>query len=419
MEQIGGFLNYFTSSSDKNPIIKSIKSETEFIDKYQKYLYAKEAYENNYQKHMLNLIQLDNLYDINKGLQTSFLNKIIPTIRDTFTDIDYNNPLLLRNYNITSDTLPSQFRLIHLKKQVLTIISQLNDDDINIISDVDIELKHNNVHLNININNMYNETVKIPITSDYLLDDNDIYNAISKVIKSAKKQNQYLLLKRERKSLNPDYKYKDSSDKSNQNTKYSSSIDSTNSFKNRILNKKIQQQANKKKYSSTITPNNNLNDNNDNEPDKLLSKNRDKELNDFDEFSIRDKENKLSANDKPLTPEQILHFQHQQVLDKKEEEIDGKKQSVFVDTDIIKNALDELLGFSDPSSKNANVKLKYESMPLEDLKKLDMTQLSKEELDIVCPRFSEDEEMCTKIKKCWYNSKKDPKCYRFKEKDET
>ena len=79
----------------------------------------------------------------------------------------------------------------------------------------------------------------------------------------------------------------------------------------------------------------------------------------------------------------------------------------------------DLLGIP-VKDKKENTSLKiYEEMPLDALKKINHEDLTKEELDIVCRRFSDDEETCSKIKKCWYNAKTEPKCYRFKDKDET
>ena len=62
----------------------------------------------------------------------------------------------------------------------------------------------------------------------------------------------------------------------------------------------------------------------------------------------------------------------------------------------------------------------YNNVPIEKLKQMDLSQITdKAELDKICNRFSEEEETCKKMDQCWYNPKTDPKCYRFKQKDET
>ena len=120
-----------------------------------------------------------------------------------------------------------------------------------------------------------------------------------------------------------------------------------------------------------------------------------------------------TGENQPLTKKQILRFQHQQVIPV-EDEPDEYGKPIFAVSDIT-NDVRELLGLQVKKQKKASF---YDDIPLEKLKKMDFSQLSKESLDKVCKRFSNDETTCKEIEQCWYNAKSNPSCYRFKGKED-
>jgi hypothetical protein len=119
-----------------------------------------------------------------------------------------------------------------------------------------------------------------------------------------------------------------------------------------------------------------------------------------------------TGKDEPLTKQQILNFQHQQVIPTTGD-FDEKGKPILAVSDITDDVR-EILGFDVKRPQKAY----KNNIPPEQLKDMDLSKLSKENLEKVCNKFSEDEETCKNIEQCWYNAKSNPKCYRFKSKDE-
>lgn len=407
----GGLFDIFRSK--KLPLDKAIDSESEFIDTYKNYLIVKNKYDKVYNEHKENLITLDNLYNLNNGLSTLFFEYIFPNDIKNKTNYDLENPLLLKTYSITSDSYPSEVRAEHLKRQVWYQVNKLHPNDSSLVTDIDITINKNLnavVSFYLDQNSKYN--AEITVSKNYVLDINELKENIISIIKKYKSSN-YLLQKRKPEKLRDDILVHNI--KNNSNEKYSSDfINNKNKLEKKLLKKKGINNSKSEVSEIEYNTNESKEINND-----YLSEKTKKQLDPFYKinYAISGEPKELpTGENKPLTESQILHFQHQQVLNT---ETNNDGQTQFVDKNVIFESLKDILGLVDPNEKEKSNSNKYENMSLDELKKIDTSKLTKEELDVVCPRFSEDEETCLKIKECWFNAKSDPKCYRFKQKDET
>jgi hypothetical protein len=406
----GGIFNFFKNNSNNDSYIsKTLNSELDLLDSYKKYLESKYTYEKNYNKHLKNLITLDEINKMGNSLVSVFKDIVFPNDIEEYTNYNLANPLLLRSYLISNNISPSNFRKEHIRQQVWYQIDKLHSNDSRLFTHVNVKMLDNStIMVSFTLLEIYKFDRKISISNNYILDVNEINNAlveivgiikadkdkhIGKNIKTIKVNNNNFLIKNENIHMK------------NFNNSF---ISNTKKLNNKLKrNNKTGKILPQKRAEIKPVPKQSLSNNN-----KIAQLKYESNFNKFKQNIYENRINPTGEN-KPLTKKQILHFQHQQVIPV-EEERNNKGKPIFAVSDIT-NDVRELLGLEVQKPNKVSF---YDDIPLEKLKNMDFSQLSKDSLDKICQRFSEDEETCKKIEQCWFNAKKNPKCYRFKGKDE-
>lgn len=403
----GGFFDFL--SGPKNRAFSEAKnSELRFLETYHNYLNVKTKYDKVYDNHLHNLITLDQINQMGSSMVTVFKNMLFPNEIEGYTKYNLSNPLFLRSYLANNESDPADFRREHIRQQVWYQIDKLHPNDKNLFTHVKVKLINNNtVMVSFTLLNVNQYDRKVSISNNYILDINQINDHINEVVsivksnpnlhtgqvKGVKLRNNDFLIKNEKVNV-PGFnnRFVSNTKKLNDRLRKNNKTGKVYPQRQEIIPKKEELTNNEKqqKYLGYKSSFNNLKKDIDGEP-----------------------ENKSTGEDEPLTKKQILRFQHQQVIPV-ENEPDEKGKPIFAVSDIT-NDVRELLGLEVKKQKKASF---YDDIPLEKLKQMDLSQLSKENLDKICQRFSEDEDTCKKIEQCWYNAKSNPKCYRFKGKDE-
>lgn len=403
----GGFFD-FLSGPKNRAFSKAKNSELRFLETYHNYLNVKTKYDKVYDNHLHNLITLDQINQMGSSMVTVFKNMLFPNEIEGYTKYNLSNPLFLRSYLANNESDPADFRREHIRQQVWYQIDKLHPNDKNLFTHVKVKLINNNtVMVSFTLLNVNQYDRKVSISNNYILDINQINDHINEVVsivksnpnlhtgqvKGVKLRNNDFLIKNEKVNV-PGFnnRFVSNTKKLNDRLRKNNKTGKVYPQRQEIIPKKEELTNNEKqqKYLGYKSSFNNLKKDIDGEP-----------------------ENKSTGEDEPLTKKQILRFQHQQVIPV-ENEPDEKGKPIFAVSDIT-NDVRELLGLEVKKQKKASF---YDDIPLEKLKQMDLSQLSKENLDKICQRFSEDEDTCKKIEQCWYNAKSNPKCYRFKGKDE-
>jgi hypothetical protein len=404
-----GILDYFSSNKKNNPISIAINSESNLFKTYSEYLNAKIKYEESYNKHLDNLITLDKINNMGSSLVTVFKDILYPNNIEGYTNYDYKNPLLLSSYLIDDETKPANFRREHIRQQIWYQIYNLSEYDNSLFTGVNVKLLDNkNVMVSFILLNNIQFDRKVSISSNYIINEKELNEHIEEIIMNVKSNNKLNLKKSAKVNINNNFLLKNET--VNVPGFNNNFIKNTKKLNNKLkLNNKTGKILPSKRSNIKPKPKNITNNN---KKKKLLSYN-----NSFEQFQKKIRgspEKPATGENEPLTKKQILHFQHQQVIPIEEEpDVEGKP--IFAVSDIT-NDVRELLGLEVKKQQKASF---YDNIPLEKLKEMDFSQLSKESLDKICKRFSEDEDTCKKIEQCWYNAKSNPKCYRFKGKEET
>jgi hypothetical protein len=401
-----GMFNYFSSNNSSiNPLTRAINSEKKIFDTYSTYLDAKLKFENTYNKHLENLITLDKINKMGSSLVSVFENIVYPNNIEGYKKYDYKNPLLLSSYLLTDDTTPANFRREHIRQQVWYQIYKLSDYDNSLFTGVDIKLidKKTVMVSFILLNNIQYDR-KVEVSSNYILNEKQLLNHIKEIVMHIKSTNK-LIFKKEKKDINNNFLLDNENINipsfNNNFTKNTKKLNNKLKRNNKTSKKLPAKLSTIKPVPKRIT--------NENKKEKWLSHN-----NEYEQFQKKILGSPEKPTNEPLTKKQILHFQHQQVIPV-EEEPDTEGKPIFSVSDIT-NDVRELLGLEVKKQQKASF---YNDIPLEKLKTMDLSQLSKESVDKICKRFSDDEDTCKKIEQCWYNAKSNPKCYRFKSKDES
>lgn len=419
-QQGGGLFDFLSGETSKSkPVLRAKQSEDRLISSYESYIYSKKYYENIYDKHLENLTTLDELSKMGNSLVTLFKDNIYTPYIAEEKSIDTTNSLLLRNYLFTvtkEEPRLANFRKDHIIAQIQNVLNNYHSNDRKIFSDYDIAIDGGKVDITFILQNGVREGKKIDINSNYIINEKQLVKAIENILDIHKgnitkgrkpyENKDDFIVKEEELNI-PGFNNSVVTDKNkltklltgkNNNTEKKSLVARALSKKNSNTGKK---EYKPKKIEKKKTQRNTT--------EEFLKKVKGPEYN-------KEKERVATGVEKPLTKKQILDFQHQQVLPVEEE-----KNELGRDVFGIVNSTEELrklLGLTENKSK-PGAKTIYNDIPLEKLKKLDLSQVTdKAELDKICNRFSEDEDTCKKMDQCWYNAKSDPKCYRFKQKDE-
>jgi hypothetical protein len=402
----------FTSSN--NPIKSAKNTELELLDKYRLYLKSKIAYENSYNKHMKNLITIDEINQMGSSMVTVFNDIVFPNDIEGYVNFDLTNPLLIHSYLANKNTMGPDFRMEHIRQQVFYRISKLHQNDSSLFTNIKVEMESSK---KVMISYIVLETRqfdrKVSINNNYILNEKEIDKQLKEIVSTIKADKTILLNKSKpiRFHNNP-FLFKDE-------TIYSpafnsSVITNTKKLNGKLLGKSQNKTLKNQTQIKLLHP----------KQPEIMPKPADKEKNvPWKEYNNElEKQKKAfygtpveepTGEDAPLTKKQILNFQHQQVIPVTNE-FDEKGKPILAVTDIT-NDVREILGLE----VKKQVKLPFNNdITPEQLKNMDLSQLSKENLDKICNKFSEDEETCKNIEQCWYNAKTNPKCYRFKTKNE-
>ena len=119
---------------------RTVESEKDLIDSYENLAKSSRQYYKNYNRHLGNLIVLDESLGI-RGLEQTFKNQVIKNVFKGNDVVDRSNPLLLRNFLVSNATLPRNFRKEHLLSQVRYILRKFNPKDEILIQSIDIAIE--------------------------------------------------------------------------------------------------------------------------------------------------------------------------------------------------------------------------------------------------------------------------------------
>lgn len=173
------------------PITKAKRSETRMINNYEALAMISKKYYNSFAKHVENLITLDDLNGMTPALANTFRNVIVKYDMKGKDKIDRSNPLLLRNYLVTPETLPRNMRKEHLLQQVRYKLSQFNPKDALLFDSVDVTLDGKTATIIFRIINgdKYEKTNKV--SDEYSLDMEQLQTDIKETITTIKKKMDY------------------------------------------------------------------------------------------------------------------------------------------------------------------------------------------------------------------------------------
>ena len=389
MNKGGGLFDFFTKSETDN----AIKTEKNLLDLQAKYTEAKKAYDTVYDKHLANLLTIGEMNGIGSSLVDLFNGIVFPNDIQGKVEYDYENPLLLKNYLLADKKDSVKFRKEHIRQQILYQINKLHPNDIKLIKGVDISMNNKKINIGFVAYNNRQFDRSVSISDNYIINIPELLEKIKDVI---------IIIKKTETILKPVKKFKNN----NFTIKNNKVIvpGATN------VNSKLKTKKNNKSKKNNITST---------RMEIQIPETDKKQKNTLGDIleKVKDKPVELPTGENaPLSKQQILQFQHQQTLNPDIEiKNNGSKQRVY--NNKLSDELKELLGIG--QNKKTNKKSFYDNIPLEKLTQLDFTKITdKSDLDTICERLSDKEEDCKKIDKCWYNPKGEPKCYRFKTKNE-
>lgn len=396
----GGIFDIF--SSTKNNIDEAINSEIDFLDKYNKYLKAKKDFNIIHEKHLTNLLTLDDYNKIGDSLVTIFKEKIFnDKIEENNIKIDENIPLLLQNYLINSETKPYEFRRQHLISQVNYVLFNYHPNDNIYFENVNVILKNNDAIIQFSVTDNRYFTKTVSIDKNYILNEDEIEESINDILDDIK------TLKKNNNSTSNKYLLK--------NKEVITPTGTSNKITNKTINNLLSKTNKKRnKLNKSLKENNKINSYTKKEYIPVKKNNKNTKKNNKNIVSLLEPNNKKENNkEKSLSKKQRLLLQYRQALPVKGE--NNKGRTVFGIDNINNTIRGDILG---QNINKPTVKLKYNNMSKEELKKMNISKLDKSEIEKICNRFSDDEEECKKIKECWYNPNTEPKCYRFRTRNE-
>ena len=174
----------------KSNLKRALASETELIDSYEKLATVSKDYYEHFSRHMSNLITLDEVNGMS-GLQTTFKNIIIKDSFTGFDKIDKTNPLLLKNYLVTDNTIPKQFRKEHLLSQIRYKLNDFALKDTLLITKYDVKLEHNMATVTFYLINGEKQDIIVDVDANFIIDMTKLYDSIREMLKSIKKTMDY------------------------------------------------------------------------------------------------------------------------------------------------------------------------------------------------------------------------------------
>lgn len=166
---------------------RAVDSEQNLIDSYETLAKTSRKYYNSYNKHLGNLITLDENVGMH-GLEKTFKSQVIKNVFKGNDKIDRSNPLLLRNFLVSNATMPRNFRKEHLLSQVRYILRKFNPKDELLVQSIDITMEGNKANIKLRGLNgdLYERTASVD--DDFNLDMSDLKRNLKEVLMSIKRK---------------------------------------------------------------------------------------------------------------------------------------------------------------------------------------------------------------------------------------
>lgn len=179
-----------TKKQTKTILGASKDSEEKLIKSYEGLATASKKYYEDYNKHLANLITLDDINGMT-GLQTTFKNVIVKNLFKGTDKVDQSSPILLRNYSVSENITPKFFRREHLISQVRYKLSGFALKDTILISEYDVGMEDNKAIIKFKMINGDKHEKSVPIDSNFNMDLSKLQNDLREIIKSMKKKMDY------------------------------------------------------------------------------------------------------------------------------------------------------------------------------------------------------------------------------------
>lgn len=166
---------------------KAVESEKQLIDSYESLAKSSRKYYQSYNRHLGNLITLDENLGI-RGLEETFKSQVIKNVFKGYDTVDRSNPLLLRNYLVSNATMPRNFRKEHLLSQIRYILRKFNPKDELLLQSIDISLEGNKASIKLRSINgeLYERTASVD--KDFNLDMTDLKRNLKEVLLAIKRK---------------------------------------------------------------------------------------------------------------------------------------------------------------------------------------------------------------------------------------
>jgi len=200
-EQKGGFLLDLlfgkkkaqprqTKKTNKSILGASKDSEEKVIKSYENVAAASKKYYEDYNKHLENLITLDDINGMT-GLQSTFKNIIVKNLFKGTDKVDQSSPILLRNYSVSENITPKYFRREHLISQVRYKLAGFALKDTLLISQYDVSMADNKAIIKFKMINGDTHEKSVSIDSNFNMDLSKLQSDLREIIKSMKKKMDY------------------------------------------------------------------------------------------------------------------------------------------------------------------------------------------------------------------------------------
>ena len=166
---------------------RAVESEKNLIASYENLAKVSRHYYKSYNKHLGNLITLDENVGMH-GLEKTFKSQVIKNVFKGNDRIDRSNPLLLRNYLVSNATMPRNFRKEHLLSQVRYILRKFNPKDELLVQSIDITMDGNKANIKLRGLNgdLYERTGTVD--EDFNLDMSDLKRNLKEVLMAIKRK---------------------------------------------------------------------------------------------------------------------------------------------------------------------------------------------------------------------------------------
>ena len=171
-------------------ISKARRSETMFINSWENLHLATKKLKQSYNKHLENLDNLDDKYNI-KGISTSFKSIVMPNDINNQEEINKVNPLLLRNYLLSGEAPPRVARKEHLLALARYVIKKFTIGDEVLIDNINVTLSGVTAKYKIELVNGDVNHIEIKVDDKYMIDINKFQKELIKIFKKMKAQLQF------------------------------------------------------------------------------------------------------------------------------------------------------------------------------------------------------------------------------------